>query len=395
MEPVETNQYEEEFMKKIQNEFDAKEDFLEKSLINEIKQTINLLENKCQGKMGESVVDDRIRQLSYAKVLVDIYKKPISLLIEPSSKLGEAYFDIKYYPQAKEHIENAIQYNNDPSNTESETLQPDYYLRLIVKLSKCNLETGLYESSLELAERALSENKKIFGEDDVTNAEIYDIMYQCEKKLENYPQAIEYLKILYNLYEKIYNNISERCAFVCNEIGDIYLLLKQVKEALDYYIKYYKIKEELVKENNKIEELFQIAIKIGELYADQKEYDKAYEILKKTDEYNNGYNRTVKDRVIYQRLICSVASFFPDNNDCYLNELLKLEDILKDYNENQKTLARTYLQIGHIYKKKKELTSSLEYFIKAQKIFIEHQDTKLLEDVNKIIKQIEEEIDNM
>ena len=67
MEPVETNQYEEEFMKKIQNEFDSKEDFLEKSLINEIKQTINLLENKCQGKMGESVVDDRIRQLSILK----------------------------------------------------------------------------------------------------------------------------------------------------------------------------------------------------------------------------------------------------------------------------------------------------------------------------------------
>ena len=122
---------------------------------------------------------------------------------------------------------------------------------------------------------------------------------------------------------------------------------------------------------------------------------KAYEILKKTDdEYNNGVNRTIKDQVIYQRLICTIASFFEDNN-CYLNELLKLEEILKDYNENKKTLARTYLQIGHIYKKKKEVKKSLEYFTKAEQIFIEHNDIKFISDVQKIIKEIKKELEKM
>ena len=394
MEQIEENQYD-EIIDKIQNEINPTNDFLEISLINEIKQTINQIELKCQGKIGESVVEDRCRQLSYANILVDIYKKPISNLIEPSAKLGEAYYDIKYFEQAKEHIENALTYNKDPSNNGSEILSDDYLLRLTIKLSKCYLETKLYENSLKLAERALVENQKLFGEDDITNAEIYDIMYQCEKKLENYIKAIEHLNILLKLYEKIYNQNSEQCASICNEIGDIYKLLKKNPEAIKYYNRYYNIKEELVKESNQFEELFQISIKIGELYAEEKEYMKAYEILKKTDdEYNNGVNRTIKDQVIYQRLICTITSFFEDNN-CYLNELLKLEEILKDYNENKKTLARTYLQIGHIYKKKKEVKKSLEYFTKAEQIFIEHNDIKFISDVQKIIKEIKKELEKM
>lgn len=392
MEQVEASQYD-EIINKIQNEINPSNDFLEISLINEIKQIINRLELQCQGKIGEQVVENRCRQLSYAHVLVDIYKKPISNLIDPSAKLGEAYFDIKYYEQAKEHIQNALTYNEDPSNTQNEVLSDDYYLRLTTKLSKCHLETKLYDSALKLAERSLYENQKLFGEEDISNAQIYEIMYQCEKNLGNKLKAIEYLKILFNLYEKIYSQMSEQCAFICNEIGELYKSLGKIQEAIEYYLKCYNIKEELTKTSNQFEELFQISIKIGELYAEEQEYNKAYEILKKTDDdYNNGYNRTIKDRVIYQRLICSITSFLEDNTH-YLNELLKLENILKDYNENKKTLARTYLQIGHVYKKRKEIQKSLEYFKKAEEIFVEHKDMKLIGDVQRIIKEVGKELE--
>ena len=392
MEQVEASQYD-EIINKIQNEINPSNDFLEISLINEIKQIINRLELQCQGKIGEQVVENRCRQLSYAHVLVDIYKKPISNLIDPSAKLGEAYFDIKYYEQAKEHIQNALTYNEDPSNTQNEVLSDDCCLRLTTKLSKCHLETKLYDSALKLAERSLYENQKLFGEEDISNAQIYEIMYQCEKNLGNKLKAIEYLKILFNLYEKIYSQMSEQCAFICNEIGELYKSLGKIQEAIEYYLKCYNIKEELTKTSNQFEELFQISIKIGELYAEEQEYNKAYEILKKTDDdYNNGYNRTIKDRVIYQRLICSITSFLEDNTH-YLNELLKLENILKDYNENKKTLARTYLQIGHVYKKRKEIQKSLEYFKKAEEIFVEHKDMKLIGDVQRIIKEVGKELE--
>jgi len=395
MEQSETNNFDDEFLKKIEKETIPQNDFLEKSLISEIKQNINRLEQKCEGKMGQSVVEDRCRQLSYARILVDVYKKPISLLVEPCAKLGEAYYDIKYYEQAKEHLLNALTYNNDPSNTESEILSKDYWLRLTIKLSKCHLETQLYEDGLKLAERTLIENRSLYGENDITEAEIYEIMYQCEKKLENYLKAIEYLKILSNLYEKMFSNVSEQCAFVYNEIGDIYKIIEKFPEAIENYIKCYEIREELVKENNRIEDLFSLAIKLGELYSNQKEYQKAYEILKKTDEeYNNGFNRTLKDRVVYQRLICTVSSFLEDNTN-YLNELLKLEEILKDCTENKKTLAKTCLQIGHIYKKRKEYEQSLDYFKKAKDIFVQHNDFKLMNDVQKIIQKVTDEFEDM
>jgi tetratricopeptide (TPR) repeat protein len=395
MEQSETNNYDDEFLKKIEKEAIPENDFLEKSLISEIKQTINRLEQKCEGKMCQSVVEDRCRQLSYARILVDVYKKPIYLLVEPSAKLGEAYYDIKYYEQAKEHLLNALTYNNDPSNTETEILSKDYWLRLTIKLSKCHLETQLYEDGLKLAERTLLENRSLYGENDITEAEIYEIMYKCEKKLENYLKAIEYLKILSNLYEKMYSNVSEQCAFIYNEIGDIYKIIEKFPEAIENYIKCYQIREELVKENNRIEDLFSLSIKLGELYSNQKEYQKAYEILKKTDDdYNNGFNRSLKDRVIYQRLICTVSSFFEDNS-YYLNELLKLEEILQDCTENKKTLAKTCLQIGHIYKKRKELEKSLEYFKKAKEIFVQHNDFKLITDVQKVIQKVTDEFEEM
>lgn len=392
MEQLEENDDYYEVMNKIQGEINPTNDFLEISLINEIRNTITQLELKCQGEIGETLVEDRCRQLSYANVLVDIYKKSIGYLIEPSAKLGEAYYDIKYYEQAKEHIENALKYNSDPSIIKSQELSNDYLFRLIIKLSKCHLETNSFETCLKFAKRALEENEKIFGEDGF-KTEIYNIMFQCEKNMGNNEKAIELLKILLQLYEKTYNKISDKCASICNEIGDLNRMIKNIPEAIEYYLKFYNIEEELVKENNTVEELFQIAIKIGELYAEQKEYTKAYEILKKTDEnYNNGYNRTIKDRVIYQRLICTITSYFEDTN-YYLNELFILEKMLKDYNENKKTLARTYLQIGHIYKKRKEIQQSLEYFSKAEQIFIQNNDIKLLGDVQIIIKDVKKELE--
>ena len=89
-----------------------------------------------------------------------------------------------------------------------------------------------------------------------------------------------------------------------------------------------------------------------------------------------------------------MSSFFKDNS-YYLNELLKLEEILKDCTENKKTLAKTYLQIGHIYKKRNELEKSLEYFMKAKDIFTQHNDSKLILDVQKVIQKVTDELEEM
>jgi tetratricopeptide (TPR) repeat protein len=367
------------------------DDFLEKSLINEIKQTINQLEHHCETQIGESAVEDRCRILSYAIILVDVYKKSVSNLIYPHAKLGEAYYDIKYYEQAKEHIENAFKYNNDTNNEKYQKLPEDYFLRLAIKLSKCNLELKQYETALKIANKSLENNKNFFGENDISNVEIYDIIYQAEKNLEKIPEAIEHLKILYEFYSKIYDEKSDKCCNALKEIASLYEIEKQYKEAIEYYFKYFdKIEEIEIK--NKMKEIYDTAMKIAGLYAELKQYKEAYDFLKKIDnEYNNGYNKTDKEKCEYQNFLCTLAFNLNDDN-IYLNELIVFENILVQCKKiDPNMLGKTYLNIGDIYKKQNEFDKSIEYYKKAMNIFKKNSDGNLLIEINKLIKEVEKE----
>ena len=367
------------------------DDFLEKSLINEIKQTINQLEHHCETQIGESAVEDRCRILSYAIILVDVYKKSVSNLIYPHAKLGEAYYDIKYYEQAKEHIENAFKYNNDSNNEKYQKLPEDYFLRLAIKLSKCNLELKQYETALKIANKSLENNKNFFGENDISNVEIYDIIYQAEKNLEIIPEAIEHLKILYEFYSKIYDEKSDKCNNALKEIASLYEIEKQYKEAIEYYFKYFNRIEE-IDIKNKMKEIYDTAMKIAGLYAELKQYKEAYDFLKKIDnEYNNGYNKTDKDKCEYQNFMCTLAFNLNDDN-IYLNELLKFENVLVQCKKiDSNMLGKTYLNIGDIYKKQNEFDKSIEYYKKAMSIFKKNSDGNLLIEINKLIKEVEKE----
>ena len=367
------------------------DDFLEKSLINEIKQTINQLEHHCETQIGESAVEDRCRILSYAIILVDVYKKSVSNLIYPHAKLGEAYYDIKYYEQAKEHIENAFKYNNDSNNEKYQKLPEDYFLRLAIKLSKCNLELKQYETALKIANKSLENNKNFFGENDISNVEIYDIIYQAEKNLEIIPEAIEHLKILYEFYSKIYDEKSDKCSNALKEIASLYEIEKQYKEAIEYYFKYFNRIEE-IDIKNKMKEIYDTAMKIAGLYAELKQYKEAYDFLKKIDnEYNNGYNKTDKDKCEYQNFMCTLAFNLNDDN-IYLNELLKFENVLVQCKKiDSNMLGKTYLNIGDIYKKQNEFDKSIEYYKKAMSIFKKNSDGNLLIEINKLIKEVEKE----
>ena len=74
--------------------------------------------------------------------------------------------------------------------------------------------------------------------------------------------------------------------------------------------------------------------------------------------------------------------------DLYLQENLKLEQILNEANENQKALAKTCINIGFIYNEKKEKEKAIEYLLKAQKIFQANGDTKLANDMKNRIEEM-------
>ena len=369
----------------------SSDDFLEKSLINEIKKTISQLETHCDTLDGEAAVEARCRILSYATILVDVYKKPISNLIYPYAKLGEAYYDIKYYAQAEEHFGNALKYNNDKTNEQYQTLPEDYLLRLTIKLSKCFLENKKYDSALKLAMTTLNRNKKFFGENDTSNAEIYDIIFQAEKNMNQYSEAIEHLKILYQFYIKIYDEKSDKCIMTLKEIALLYEIEKEYDNSLEYFFKYFNSLED-IELKNKIKEIYDTAMKIGGLYAEINKYKEAYDFLKKIDnDYNNGVNKTDKEKYEYQNFLCTLASYLNDNQ-IYLQELLILENILTQSKKVKRPLlGNTCVKIAHIYKIGNDLDKSIEYYQKALVVYKNEVDGSLLINIRKIIKDLEKE----
>lgn len=381
-----------EIIYKNQNDEEEQTDFLEISLINEIKQTIEQLDIKCQKLSGEELVETRCRQLSYCKVLCDVYQKDSSLLIKPTAYLGEAYFDFNYFLQAQEHFETVLKLNENKFGENA--LDLEYLSKITLKLSKCYLETNRPDLCILLAERTLEMNKKKYKEKHNSFIEIYLILIEANKRVQNYEKSLDYLRLLFSIYEILYGYNSEESAYVFKQFAEIYELSNNIPDSIEYYLNYFKVYSNINKEDKNFEIFFQTAIKIAELYINEEQGKKAYEILKSTEEkYANKIKRTIKSRAIYQKCVIKACSTLKDL-DLYLNEFFKLERILKESSENQKQLAKAYIAIGYIYLQKNDKLKCIDYYKKAEEIFKDHKDNELLLDIRKKIKEILDEEEN-
>ena len=47
-------------------------DILENTIISEMIQNLDILDNNCRGKIGEDIVEMRIKQLAYSKILFNV-----------------------------------------------------------------------------------------------------------------------------------------------------------------------------------------------------------------------------------------------------------------------------------------------------------------------------------
>jgi tetratricopeptide (TPR) repeat protein len=367
--------------------------FLEISVISEILQTIDQIESRCKGQIGEDIVNERIKQVAYAKILCNVYNKDITYLIKAYTQLGIAYYDINYFEQAQEHLLNAFKLNENLSDEDNLNMK-EYQIKILINLAKCYLENEKLEAALQISERSLKMNQTLFGENHISNADIYYVLAKVNTKMKNYKTAIDNLRNMFEIYEKIYGFDSEKTAKICMEMGQIYELWNNLNDAIEYYNNSYKIWEKIITDDN-YEVLFQLAMLLSELYAKVDKGEDAYEILKSTDDnYSDKIQRSIKNRVVFQRCRIKASSYVKDM-DLYLQENLKLEEILNETNENQKTLAKTCISIGYIYLEKNEKNKCLEYFQKAEKIFIVNGDNKLANDIKNRILEVQKKEDKV
>ena len=362
--------------------------FLETSVVAEIFQILKQIETNCKGKVGEDIVNERIKQVAYAKILCNIYHKDIKYLIKAYSALGIAYFDISYFEQAQEHLLNAFKLNENLTDEDNLNMK-EQQIKILINLAKCYLENDKVNPALQISERSLKMNKAIFGDDHISNGDIYYVISKANTKLGNYKTAIENLKEMYEIYEKAEGSNSEKTAKILMEIGQVYELWEMYNDAIDNYEKSYKIWEQIIS-NDDYEVLFHLSIKLADLYQKNNNADKAYSLLCQTDEkYGERTNRSTKQKFIYQKNRIKYSMFLKDAKDLYLEEYLRLESILTEADENPNALAKTCISIAVIFLDRRDKEKCLEYYHKAARIFENNGNETRLAEVKAKIEDIE------
>ena len=360
---------------------------LDSEIVNNIMEKIRNIQEKCEGKTSEETLNDRKDQLAYAKIITNIYNKDIKFLIEAHTELGICYLENDYFEQANEHLIDALKLNENLSSENNLTMK-EYQIKISVNLARSYLKNGKYDEAGKLCEKILYINKILFGEDHPSNADIYYILSKVNLNNEKYNEAIDNLRSMYEIFEKIYGFNSDRIAKICMELARIYEIWGKMNETIEYYTNSYKIWENIIEDDN-YEILFEIAMKLSEIFKKTNNVIDSYNIIVETDDkYTNKGNRSLKDRVILQKLRIDLCSNLKDM-DLYLNENLKLEEMLEKEDKSKKTLAKINVNIAYIYLENGDKNKCLEYLKKAQKIFSLYGDAKNYDEITKRINELE------
>lgn len=122
----------------------------------------------------DSVIQIRVQQLAICKVLVNVHKKDLFILVKAYTNLGEAYLAHKYYEQALDHLTTALKLNGSLFSKLEETKQ--FHAHILTLLGKCYMEAGNLQDALSLLEKSLKMNKTVLGDEHISNASIYTVI---------------------------------------------------------------------------------------------------------------------------------------------------------------------------------------------------------------------------
>ncbi len=187
---------------------------------------------------------------------------------------------------------------------------------------------------------------------------IKGIVQRSQSKID---KGFQYINEALLLYKKINNKLG--IAKCYNSLGILYYYKGNKKEAIQFYNKALTIYEEI---NNKIRVAFCFN-NLGAIYSDKGNY------LMALDYYNQSFNIAEKNNHtdLMNRSLGNIGSiyFYQENYDKAESIYEKLLKNLK--NSDKKTIARTYSNLGLIYKEKKSLKKAFETLNKAVIIYKE------------------------
>ena len=344
-------------------------------LLDKVEQ-LNEYVNEVQ---GEQIIQVRVQQLALWKVLVNIHKKDMFILVKAYWSLGEAYLSQKYYEQALDHLTNALKLNGTLFSQFEETKK--FHAYILTLLGKWYMEAGSLNDALGLLEKSLKMNKTVLGEEDISNASIYSTLSKVYLKKKDYDKALNQLGKVWELTETKFGKDSIEIAQVYLDMAKVYFKKKEFDEAIEHQlhaINNFRAKED---EYNQ-ESTAKMMITLSEWYSKVENLEEAISWLKETEKlYEYIYGAVDKKTTKIKRDI-ALLLLKDSKYDDALNEVLQVEEQERSlYGETSLQLGKTYKLIGTLYILRRMQNEAKSYLQKAQTIFELKGATKLLKEV--------------
>lgn len=86
-------------------------DIIDFKICGELLERNKALDEFAMSQDAEGLIQVRVQQLALCKLLVNIHKKDLFMLVSAYAKLGDAYLKNRYFEQALDHLTTALKLN--------------------------------------------------------------------------------------------------------------------------------------------------------------------------------------------------------------------------------------------------------------------------------------------
>lgn len=263
------------------------------------------------------------------------------------------------YSKAEEYLKNCI----DIFETNKwEQKDPINDLKICFQIKKMEIVTNQnkLEEAIRYSEQILEEineqsNNKIRGDFYVNSGEIYFKKGEFQTALNHYEKGYEYYKITKNM---------EDLGKALTRLSKAYYRKANTRKALEVNL---EALEKLKINNNPLSIAITLYLR-GMLFRQLTEYKKAFDCFEQTITVSKKYGNP---NFIVNNYIClgDICHIIFDLKDAkyYFQQALDYAHFL----ENRDSLGVLYMHIGYLRKREEKLEEAVDYYFKAEKIFLE------------------------
>lgn len=257
----------------------------------------------------------------------------------------------------------------DDMAREAEYDKAKYCQLLIAYKSFLNYYRLYNDKSLEINLRLCKMTEELYGTEHRDTAMSYHDVGEAYNRLGDYEKALKYLNMALSYFTKVEGEESLSVSYQYNSIGHTYFNMGDLDSALRHLLLATKIREKVAEQ----EPLADSYNNIGGLYVQMKEPSKALEYLHKAlDIYHKILDKDNPD-IGRTSLNIGTLHYKSENYDKAVEYYLQAAGVYeKAFGAENPTTANAYANVGVAYAKSGDAVRAVEYYQKALPTFRKH-----------------------